>query len=74
MSECDIIKDKLIDAGVKNMQEFGYQHCTKENILTDMIYSHLFLSMLKDQGDQPSTVQSAIDELITIVSKDKENI
>ena len=59
------MRDKLIAAGVKNLQEFGYPHCTKDNILIDMVYSRFFLSMLKDQGTQPKVIQSAIDELIS---------
>ena len=59
------MKDKLIATGVKNLREFGYPHCTKDNILTDMVYCKFFLSMLKDQGPQPKLVQDAIDTLIS---------
>lgn len=36
------IKDKLIAAGVKNLQAFGYPGCNKENILTDQVYKSFF--------------------------------
>jgi hypothetical protein len=60
-----MLQDRLIAAGVANLREFGYPHCTKENILTDMIYRRFFLSMLKEQGTQPRPLQDAIDALIT---------
>lgn len=42
------IRESLIKAGVQNLREFGYPNCTSENILTDMIYSRFFESMLED--------------------------
>lgn len=42
-----LIEEKLVEAGVKSLREFGCEHCTEENIFTDEIYSALFLSMLK---------------------------
>jgi hypothetical protein len=67
------MRDKLIAAGVKNLREFGYPQCTKDNVLTDMIYRRFFLSMLKDQGPQPKAVQDAIDGLIAACSSNKED-
>jgi hypothetical protein len=57
------IKSKLIEAGVRNLQEFGYPKCSKDNILTDMIYSRFFLSMLKDQCEV-GKVGEAVNVLI----------
>ena len=48
MNKDDMIRDKLLSAGVKNLKEFGYPEVTKENILTDSIYSRFFKSMLED--------------------------
>lgn len=42
------IQSKIIEAGVKNLQEFGYPHCNKDNILTDIVYKRFFISMLKE--------------------------
>jgi hypothetical protein len=42
------VRDRLISAGVKNLKEFGYPGCTKDNILTDYVYKRFFISMLKD--------------------------
>lgn len=42
------IQKKIIENGVKNLHEFGYPDTTKENILTDFIYSQFFERSLKD--------------------------
>ena len=42
------IRGKLIEAGVKNLKEFGYPHVSSDNILTDMVYSRFFQGMLDD--------------------------
>lgn len=47
-SKADMIRDKLLAAGVRNLKEFGYPEVTKDNILTDHIYSAFFKSMLED--------------------------
>ena len=46
------IVNKIITNGVKNLKEFGYPAVTKENILTDEVYSMFFKNMLKDNLDQ----------------------
>jgi len=66
------MRDKLIAAGVKNLHEFGYPACTKDNILTDMIYSRFFVSMLKDNKGHSKEVDEAIDELIAVCDKPVE--
>jgi hypothetical protein len=63
------MRDKLIAAGVKNLHEFGYPACTKDNILTDMIYSRFFVSMLKDNKGHSKEVDAAIDELLAVCDK-----
>lgn len=42
------VRERLIKAGIRNLAEFGYTDVTEDNILTDIIYSGFFLSMLKD--------------------------
>lgn len=46
------ITNALIKAGVRTLQEFGYEHCTAENIMTDEVYRQFFRSMLKDNLGQ----------------------
>lgn len=58
------IKEALINTGVRNLREFGYPKCNSENILTDMIYSQFFLSMLKDAKGSGPVTDAAIDDLI----------
>ena len=59
-----IIKEHLIEAGVKNLKEFGYDHVNKDNILTDTIYSKFFLSMLEDNKGHSKEIDDEIDMLI----------
>jgi len=59
------IRDKLIAAGVMNLREFGYPSCDEKNILTDMVFSRFFVSMLKDnKGRAGAEVDSVIDSLL----------
>ncbi len=46
------VRDKLLAAGVRNLGEFGYEHVTSENIITDIIYAGFFKSMLNDNLGQ----------------------
>jgi len=60
------LREQLIKAGVKNLQEFGYPYCNEANILTDMIFKKFFLSMLKEnKGIRPD-----IDKEIAILEKE----
>lgn len=47
-NKADMIRSKLLSAGVKNLKEFGYPGVNAENILTDQIYRAFFKSMLED--------------------------
>lgn len=59
------VRDKLIAAGVRNLQEFGYPKCDAKNILTDYVYKKFFLSMLKENRGQISAeADKAIDVLV----------
>jgi len=42
------IREKLINAGIRNLKEFGCPAVNSENILTDRVYSQFFKSMLED--------------------------
>jgi hypothetical protein len=60
-----MMEEKLIAAGVKNLHEYGYPYCSKSNILTDQIYRAFFVSMLKEnKGKAGATVDMAIDSLL----------
>jgi len=41
------VREKLINAGIRNLREYGYPHVTAENILTDYIYSQFLSGMLR---------------------------
>lgn len=46
------IQQRLIAAGVRNLQKYGYREVTPENILTQPIYAAFFREMLKDNLGQ----------------------
>ena len=60
------IEKKLIEAGVKNLREFGYPDCNVENILTDQIYGAFFKSMLEENKGRG--VDREIDALLARLS------
>lgn len=63
------IKESLINAGVKNLKQFGYTMVDKENIFTDVIYKAFFLKMLEDYiGKANAEVDKVIDELMTKIT------
>ncbi len=47
-SQSTVVRSKLIQAGVRNLREFGYPSVNKDNILTDDIFKAFFKSMLQD--------------------------
>jgi len=60
-----LIEADLVEAGVRNLQEFGYPNCDKKNIFTDRIYKAFFQSMLQDsKGKAGYSADKAIDALI----------
>lgn len=63
------MKDKLISNGIKNLKEFGYPEVTADNILTDIIYSGFFKSMLKDNLGHSAQIDKAINELLEEIKK-----
>ena len=56
----DMIRSKLIEAGVKNLKQFGYPGVTAENILTDQVYAAFFGAMLEDPDSSPSPSIAAV--------------
>lgn len=66
------IKDHLLNAGVKNLKEFGYPDADTKNILTDLIYAAFFKSMLEEnKGVSTEQVDEVIDELLTTLKDAK---
>jgi len=62
------IREHLIAAGVKNLKEFGYPDVNAENLLTDVVYSGFFASMLRDNLGQ------GVDEQINaLLAEIKDN-
>lgn len=46
------VRNKIIENGVKNLQEFGYPSVNNENILTDMVYKMFFKRQLEENLGQ----------------------
>jgi hypothetical protein len=63
------IKEKLVIAGMKNLNEFGYPDVTKETILTDEVYKEFFKSMLNENKGNGNNIDKAIDELLLVIKK-----
>lgn len=58
------IRQHLLNAGVKNLKEFGYINVTSENIITDEVYIQFFKSMLNDNIGQNEKVDEVINQLL----------
>ena len=58
------IKEHLVEAGVKNLKEFGYPEVDTKNIMTDIIYVGFFKSMLEDNKGNGKQIDEVIDELL----------
>lgn len=71
-SKADMIRDKLLSAGVRNLKEFGYPDVTKENILTDAIYSAFFKSMLED--NMGKGMDEHVGALLKVVSESSGDV
>ena len=55
-----LTRDKIIDAGVRNLKEFGYPNVNKDNILTDFIFKSFFQKMLEEAIQKDSNQSNAI--------------
>jgi hypothetical protein len=62
------IRNKLLNAGVKNLKEFGYPSVNVYNILTDTIYRVFFKGMLKESLGHADHVDAEINQLLKEVS------
>jgi hypothetical protein len=72
MSNSVAIKNKLIQAGVRNLKEYGYSKVDNESILTDKIYSAFFSEMLKHNLDESESENNkVINDLLTEISNRK---
>ena len=40
-------RDTVLVSGVKSLRKYGYRSCTEENIMTDMVYSAFFKTLLE---------------------------
>ena len=69
------MRDRLIAAGIRNLREFGYPDVNATNILTDMIYSKMFLGMLKEtlKNTINGRVVWACDDLIDEIERGDES-
>ncbi len=66
----EVIQKKLIEAGIKNLKEFGYPDVNSENILTDIVYAGFFKSMLNDnKGQSTDQVDGVINSLIDKIAQ-----
>ncbi len=68
----EMIEQKLIENGIKNLNEFGYNKVDKDNIFTDLIYSQMFKSMLEDNKGHRADIDTAIDNLLAKIKTDSE--
>ena len=64
------IENKLIAAGVKNLKEFGYPYVNSENILTDIVYSAFFETMLEENKGHSKQIDEAINSLLKTIKRD----
>lgn len=63
----------LINAGIRNLKEFGYPDVNKDNILTDYVYSQFFLSMLKETLENSLGRKEVIAACEKVIAKIQEN-
>ena len=65
-------KGMIIQNGINNLKEFGYEDVNEENILTDCIYSQMFKRMLEKNKGEDKRIDHIIDDvLIDIFNKQK---
>lgn len=67
------LRQGLLLAGVKNLQEFGYLAVDEKNILTDMIYSKFFVRLLEgtiEECGQNPQITSAAEALLKEISNE----
>lgn len=47
------LRNRMIVSAVKDAHQFGYPHCTAENIVTDYVYGVFFESIISDVLSEP---------------------
>lgn len=52
------VRQSLLEAGVRNLKEFGYPDVTVENILTVDVFKRFFKSMLEDNVGKGGALQN----------------
>lgn len=62
------IREHLLSAGVKNLNDFGYPKVNTDNIMTDIVYGGFFKSMLEDNKGNGSQIDEVINELLNELS------
>jgi hypothetical protein len=64
-----LIENKLIQNGIKNLKEFGYPLVNEKNILTDIIYSKFFSSMLNQCKKKAKNKKDIITACNSLINK-----
>ena len=66
----ELIRQRILKAGVKNLREFGFPGADTANILTDSVYKDFFLPMLEDNlGKGDATTNTVLSGLIEEVKQ-----
>lgn len=64
------IRTKYIQAGIKNLNEYGYTGVTPQNIMTDYILANFFRSMLEEPENRLTIqLKRVADSLIAEIDK-----
>ena len=59
------IRQALIDAGVKQLREFGYPSCDGDGIMKDLVLASFFAEMLKGTKGKSASVDAEIDIILS---------
>lgn len=64
------MRQQLMEAGVKNLREFGYPTVAKANITTERVFAVFFRGMLEENRGQGADEE--IDDLIAEIDRNME--
>jgi hypothetical protein len=64
-------KTLIIQKGVSNLKEFGYENVDINNIFTDAIYSQMFKRILENNKGEDNRIDTIIDEIILDISDNR---
>lgn len=59
------MEEKIINAGVHNLKQFGYPAVNSENIFTDEVYSLFFKNMLNDNLGVSFEIDQVIQKILS---------